>query len=147
MPTLYKNGKIINVRGRIRSDDLAYLIPDQTSVDHIPVFDENKSFVRWELSPEKVEELKNKENKKEQDQKLQKATVKTSKGNIFDATLEARVNMSAAIRTAKKTGQMKTRWRMADNSEPVITLEELEEADSLALEKFAEIKNIPTALS
>lgn len=73
---------------------------------------------------------------------LEKLTVTTSNGNVFDAMLEARQNMADAIIASSTLGSTTTTWRMADNSEVIITLDELKEAHALAIKEYARIKGI-----
>ena len=75
-------------------------------------------------------------------QQLATLTVTTSNGNVFDATLEARQNMADAIIASSTLGSTTTAWRMADNSEVLITLDELKEAHALAIQEYARIKGI-----
>lgn len=70
-------------------------------------------------------------------------TVTTASGKEFDAHLEARVNMAAAIQSATDKGLTSTSWRLATSDTPeTVTLDELKEANYLALSKFATLKGI-----
>lgn len=74
--------------------------------------------------------------------KLEKLSVKISTGKVFDANLEARQNLADAIIAADFLKIDKTKWRMFDNSETVVTLDELKEAHALAILEYAKIKSI-----
>ena len=74
--------------------------------------------------------------------KLEKLSVKISTGKVFDANLEARQNLADAIIAADFLKIDKTKWRMFDNSETVVTLDELKEAHALAILEYAKIKAI-----
>jgi hypothetical protein len=69
-------------------------------------------------------------------------TVTTAAGNVFDATLEARQNLADAILASSFLGLVKTVWRLADNTELLVTLDELKEAHALALQAYAQAKAI-----
>lgn len=86
---------------------------------------------------------------------LEVLTVTTSKGNTFDANNQARLDMQNGIEAAKTTKELidlgvlpaeteweTTKWRLANDSEVVITLIELKEASLLAIKKYAEVKGI-----
>ena len=70
------------------------------------------------------------------------ATVTTSTGKEFDANLEARQNLADAILANSYIGVAETVWRLADNTEATVTIEELKEAHLLALQKYAYLKGI-----
>lgn len=74
--------------------------------------------------------------------KLEKLSVKISTGKVFDANLEARQNLADAIIAADFLKIDKTKWRVFDNSETVVTLDELKEAHALAILEYAKIKSI-----
>ena len=74
--------------------------------------------------------------------KLENLSVKISTGKVFDANLEARQNLSDAIIAADFLKIKETKWRMFDNSETVVTLDELKEAHALAILEYAKIKAI-----
>jgi hypothetical protein len=71
------------------------------------------------------------------DYNISKMTVVVSTGKEFDATDIARINMMSAV-----MNQVETTWRLADNSEVIVTVAELSEAVAKALEKFGQIKGI-----
>lgn len=89
--------------------------------------------------PEFTQEELNEINKAEL---LAKLKVTTSKGNTFDAYPQARQDMADAILASSTLGVTETVWRMADNSEVLITLDELKEAHALAIQEYARIKGI-----
>ena len=74
--------------------------------------------------------------------KLENLSVKISTGKVFDANLEARQNLSDAIIAADFLKIKETKWRMFDNSETIVTLDELKEAHALAILEYAKIKSI-----
>ncbi len=74
--------------------------------------------------------------------KLSSLVVTTTNNNTLDATLEARQNMADAILASTTLERTTTVWRMADNSEVEITLDELKEAHALAIQEYARIKGI-----
>jgi hypothetical protein len=88
-------------------------------------------------------EIKAREKVKIQDI-INKSTVTTAAGNVFDANLESRVNMADAILASETLGQTETVWRLADNSEITVDIAELREAHALALQSYAQIKAIGT---
>lgn len=73
---------------------------------------------------------------------LGKLTVATSNGNVFDANLEARVNMADGILAADTLGTTESIWKLADNSEVIVDVSELREAHVLALQAYASTKRI-----
>jgi len=68
--------------------------------------------------------------------------VTVSSGKTFDADLQSRLNISDAILLASELSQTETVWRLADNSNAIVTVDELKEARLLALQKFATISGI-----
>jgi|GEM_PF-1597317 len=80
--------------------------------------------------------------KAEINRQLSTLTVTTSSGNTFDAYIQARQDMADAILASSTLGVTETAWRMADNSEVLITLDELKEAHALAIQEYARIKGI-----
>lgn len=74
--------------------------------------------------------------------KLATLTVKTSNGNVFDAYSQARQDMADAILASAKLGRTTTKWKMADNSEVFIDIDELKEAHALAIQEYARVKGI-----
>lgn len=68
--------------------------------------------------------------------------VTTLSGKTFGADLLARVNISTAIKQGELNNITEKIWRLANGSEEIVTLDELKEAELLALQKFAEISGI-----
>ena len=73
---------------------------------------------------------------------LEELTVTTSKGNTFDANSQARLDISNGILVSQALGVTETVWRMADNKEVLVTVDELKEALALALTEYAKMKGI-----
>lgn len=73
---------------------------------------------------------------------ISRLTVNTTSGKVFDADLESRQNMADAILASGSTGVTETTWRLADNTEVLVTLDELKEAHVLALQAYATAKGI-----
>jgi hypothetical protein len=57
----------------------------------------------------------------------------TVNDKVFDAHLEARLNMATAIQASSLTNQTETQWKMYDNSVQTVTIGELQQALILAL--------------
>jgi hypothetical protein len=96
---------------------------------------------RVETYPELLRAVKINEAKKVSDS-ISSLVVKTSNGNIFDATLEARQNLADAILASDFLAQTEATWRLADNSEVQVQITELKEAHALALQAYATTKSI-----
>lgn len=94
------------------------------------------------LNPPKTAEQLEAERKAEIERQLAAITVASSKGNVFDANMQARQNMADAILASDTLGITQTVWRMADNSDVQIDISELKEAHALAIKRYAEIKGI-----
>lgn len=105
----------------------------------IPISEEEAKII---LNPPKTPEQIEAEQKAEIKKQLSELTATSSKSNVFDANLEARQNMADAIIASSTLGSTTTTWRMADNSEVLITLDELKEAHALAIQEYARIKGI-----
>ena len=73
---------------------------------------------------------------------LSKLTVTTSSGNTFDSNLEARQNMADGILASQTMGLTETIWRLADNTEKLIDINELREAHAMSLQAYATTKAI-----
>lgn len=69
-------------------------------------------------------------------------TVEVSSGKVFDADMQSRLNISDAILLAGELNQTETVWRLADNTDVTVTIDELKEARLLAIQKFATISGI-----
>ena len=68
-----------------------------------------------------------------------KMTVVISTGKEFDADLTARMNIVSAILGSEFMGQTETVWRLANNKEAVVTLDELKEVNAIALQTYGNI--------
>lgn len=73
---------------------------------------------------------------------LSTMVVTTQSGKVFDADVQARLNISNAIMVSDAVGVTETVWRLADNSEVLVTVAELREALMLALIEYARLKGI-----
>lgn len=73
---------------------------------------------------------------------LSSLTVTSSKGNVFDANNQARLDMQNAITASEFLGITETSWRMANDVEVLIGLDELKEALALSIQEYAIIKGI-----
>ena len=70
---------------------------------------------------------------------LRVLTVTTTAGNVFDADEKALINMLSAIQASGVLGITSHDWKLADNSIVNITLDELKEAHSLAIQAVGAI--------
>ena len=103
------------------------------------------SVEKWEeynLSDEEKRERVDAQRKALINKQLETLTVVTSRGNTFDANNQARLDMQNAITASDFLGATQTRWRMADNMEVVVELNELKEALTLAIQEYARVKGI-----
>lgn len=66
-------------------------------------------------------------------------TVTTSSGKVFDGDEKSQDRMVRAIQVADITSQTETTWRLADNNDVTVSLEELKEALSLAGQEMSRI--------
>jgi hypothetical protein len=82
------------------------------------------------------------EAKQATEEALKGLTVTTTNGKVFDANLEARQNIADAILASSTLNLTSTTWRLADNSEVVVTLDELKEVQAMAVQAYASTKNI-----
>lgn len=98
--------------------------------------------VEAHINPPKTSEQLEVERKAEIERQLAVLTVTSSKGNVFDANIQARQNMADAILASDTLGITQTVWRMADNSDVQIDIAELKEAHALAIQEYAKIKGI-----
>lgn len=71
-----------------------------------------------------------------------KAVVTVSSGKAFDAGPVSRLNILAAIDAAAFTHKTEGPWRLADNTTQTVSLDELREANALALEKFGALVGV-----
>lgn len=79
----------------------------------------------------------------EQKEQLSQMTVTVSSGKSFNADSTARINMISAVIATEFRERTEINWKLADNSVVSVTLYELKEAVTLALERFGEIRLIP----
>lgn len=75
-------------------------------------------------------------------EQLASLTVTTNAGHAFDAYTQARQDMADAILASATLGITETVWRLADNSEVTVSLDELKEAHALAIQAYAKVKGI-----
>ena len=75
-------------------------------------------------------------------QQLATLTVTTTQEHVFDAYTQARQDMADAILASVTLGITETVWRLADNSEVTVSLDELKEAHALAIQAYTKIKGI-----
>ena len=68
-----------------------------------------------------------------------KMTVTISTGKTFDADPTARINIMASILASDFLGQVSTVWRLSNNEETEVTVNELKEANAVALMKFGNL--------
>jgi hypothetical protein len=70
---------------------------------------------------------------------LDSITVTTSSGKVFDGNETARLNLLSAITASAIVGQTSANWKLADNTVQTVTLDELKEALTLAIQRVGEI--------
>lgn len=70
---------------------------------------------------------------------LNSITVTTSSGKVFDGNDLARINMLSTITAANFIGQTTANWKLADNTIELVTLDELNEALALSIQRYSEI--------
>ena len=97
--------------------------------------------IELHLNPPKTQEQLEQEAKAEIELQLANLTVEVN-GNVFDADKEARQNMADAILASSTLGATETVWRLADNTEQTVTLDELKQAHATAISEYARIKQI-----
>jgi hypothetical protein len=109
---------------------LTEAIPEVTELvrQYVPV-EVTDEMVQAEL--DKLPEYKEYLAKKKQD-KLNNLYVAVN-DKVFDAHLEARLNMATAIQASSLTNQTEAQWKMYDNSVQTVTVGELQQALILAL--------------
>ena len=64
---------------------------------------------------------------------LDKITVTTAAGNVFDGRDMDQLRMLAALQSAQFLGMFNTRWKLSDNSVIQVSVEELREALALSI--------------
>lgn len=103
---------------------------------------DGSQWVTPDLSPDEIKERERRDAEALRNQTLSNLTVTTSSGKTFDANNQARLDMQSGITAAIYQKKTKERWRLADNSEKEITLDELQEASALAIQAYATVKKI-----
>lgn len=71
-----------------------------------------------------------------------KMTVIISTGKEFDADDRSRLNMICAIDASQFLGRSESLWRLANNVEVLVTLNEMREANAKALLEFGNIVGV-----
>ena len=77
--------------------------------------------------------------KQVRDEKIQKITVRTAAGNLFNGDEVSQQRMIAALKISEITGQTETSWKLANNEIITITYEELSEALALAGQALSDL--------
>ena len=98
--------------------------------------------VEAHLNPPKMAEEIAAAEKQAITEQLASLTVTTNAGHVFDAYTQARQDMADAILASATLGITETVWRLADNSEVTVSLDELKEAHALAIQAYAKVKGI-----
>lgn len=70
---------------------------------------------------------------------LNTLTVTTTAGNVFDADGKALINMLSALTASSTLGLTETYWRLADNSTALVSVDELKEAQALAIQAVGNV--------
>jgi len=70
---------------------------------------------------------------------VNKLTVTTTSGKVFDGDEKSQDRMARAINIANITGDTETQWKLADNTIVMVTLDELKEALMLAGQEMSKI--------
>ena len=73
---------------------------------------------------------------------LASITVTTTNGNTFDGNETARVNMTSAILSSEVIGMTEDTWKLADNTEVLVTIDELKEALALSIQEVGRIVKV-----
>lgn len=73
---------------------------------------------------------------------LNSITVTTKNGNTFDGNETARGNMTSAILASEVIGKTEDTWKLADNSEVLVTITELKEALALSIQEVGRIVKV-----
>ena len=73
---------------------------------------------------------------------LNSITVTTKNGNTFDGNETARGNMTSAILASEVIGMTEDTWKLADNSEVLVTITELKEALALSIQEVGRIVKV-----
>lgn len=72
-------------------------------------------------------------------EKIEKLTVTTQTGKVFDADEISRGRMLSAIQAADFLGIGESEWKLADNTKEIINLNELKEAHALAIQALGQV--------
>ena len=88
-------------------------------------------------SPDKIEGAK-----AQREEASNKMTVTISSGKVLYADHIARFNILAGISAAEFLAQTTSEWRLADNTIQTVTLDELKEANAIALQQFGNLVGI-----
>ena len=128
---------------KLRGGTFINLYPEKiVTDDESDNYEYYQQFV-YELRMDKLEEIARKMEeqilREEKHEALKTLVVTTKNGNVFDANLDARVNMNSAISASETSGKTESAWKLADNTVKTITLEELKEAHALAILAVGEI--------
>lgn len=91
------------------------------------------------LNPAKTEEQIQAEAKATKESSLAIIKVTTKAGNTFDGNDKAINRMMAAIQASAITGITETKWVLADNTDVLVTIEELKEALALSIQEMGKI--------
>jgi hypothetical protein len=118
-----ENSTVVTYEDVLVTPEVTELVRPYTPVE---VTDE---MIQAEL--DKLSEYKEYLARKKQD-KLDNLYV-TVNDKVFDAHLEARLNMATAIQASSLTNQTEAQWKMYDNSVQTVTIGELQQALILAL--------------
>ena len=73
---------------------------------------------------------------------LNSITVTTTNGNTFDGNETARGNMTSAILASEVIGMTEATWKLADNTEVLVTIDELKEALALSIQEVGRIVKV-----
>ena len=73
---------------------------------------------------------------------LNSIKVTTTNGNTFDGNETARVNMTSAILSSEVIGMTEDTWKLADNTEVLVTIDELKEALALSIQEVGRIVKV-----
>lgn len=106
---------------------------------------DGKYVVDGEALALELEEYNLQELKQAKADALKSVKVTTAMGNIFDGNEIARGNMTSAILSSEVIGKTEDTWKLADNSELLVTISELKEALALSIQevgRIVKVKNI-----
>lgn len=122
----------INVQEVSREDSVVYTYDEVEFDVNIPV----------EISDAKIEKLEAKlvadKAKADKEAKLNAIEVEVN-GKVFDGDEKARLNILSALQAAAVTGIESTYWKLADNSVVEVTVDELKEALTKAIQAVGHV--------